>query len=164
MTIHLFALGNRAKIATAAIAALTLAMLITTTPSTARATSTPRSARALLAQGTGMRAAPRVRVRALHRTLERRGYDVGPAGIDGRFGPMTAAAVRRFQARAGLAVDGIVGRSTRAALPRWPPPARGGPPGAGPRRGAGPPVPQRGAPPGASGPPPPQPPVRLRGP
>src|SRR3954467_13977014 len=57
MTIHLFALGNRAKIATAAIAALTLAMLITTTPSTARATSTPRSARALLAQGTGMRTA-----------------------------------------------------------------------------------------------------------
>lgn len=118
MTIHLFALGNRAKIATAAIAALTLAMLITTTPSTARATSTPRSARALLAQGTGMRTAPSVRVRALQRTLERRGYDVGPAGIDGRFGPMTAAAVRRFQARAGLAVDGIVGRSTRAALRR----------------------------------------------
>lgn len=36
--------------------------------------------------------------------------------IDGYFGPETAAAVRRFQRRSGLAVDGIVGPRTMAAL------------------------------------------------
>jgi peptidoglycan hydrolase-like protein with peptidoglycan-binding domain len=35
---------------------------------------------------------------------------------DGRFGPATARAVRRFQERAGLAVDGIAGPATFAAL------------------------------------------------
>jgi peptidoglycan hydrolase-like protein with peptidoglycan-binding domain len=36
--------------------------------------------------------------------------------IDGYFGPETAAAVRRFQRRSGLAVDGVAGRMTLAAL------------------------------------------------
>lgn len=39
--------------------------------------------------------------------------------IDGVDGPATTAAVRRFQRRAGLAVDGVVGRQTRAALGRY---------------------------------------------
>ena len=36
--------------------------------------------------------------------------------VDGVFGPKTDKAVRRFQKHAGLAVDGDVGRGTRAAL------------------------------------------------
>ena len=36
--------------------------------------------------------------------------------IDGSFGPLTKAAVLRFQKSKGLAQDGIVGPKTRAAL------------------------------------------------
>jgi Putative peptidoglycan binding domain/Transglycosylase SLT domain len=39
-----------------------------------------------------------------------------PAFLDGTFGPLTEQLVRRFQRRAGLSSDGIVGRRTRAAL------------------------------------------------
>jgi peptidoglycan hydrolase-like protein with peptidoglycan-binding domain/tetratricopeptide (TPR) repeat protein len=59
-----------------------------------------------------------LRVRALQRRLERAGVTPGP--IDGRFGPLTQLAVRRFQTTHGLAADGIVGPLTRAAL-RHPP-------------------------------------------
>jgi peptidoglycan hydrolase-like protein with peptidoglycan-binding domain len=53
-------------------------------------------------------------VSVLQFMLERRG--AGPRGIDGFFGPNTHGAVRRFQARRGLVVDGLVGRATRHAL------------------------------------------------
>jgi peptidoglycan hydrolase-like protein with peptidoglycan-binding domain/DNA invertase Pin-like site-specific DNA recombinase len=56
------------------------------------------------------------RVRAVQLRLRSVGEIPGP--IDGRFGPATEAAVRRFQFREGLAVDGIVGPKTRAALRR----------------------------------------------
>jgi peptidoglycan hydrolase-like protein with peptidoglycan-binding domain len=54
------------------------------------------------------------------RTLQRRLRSVGerPGPIDGRFGPLTLHAVRHFQTRAGLAVDGIAGHGTNAALVR----------------------------------------------
>lgn len=52
-------------------------------------------------------------VSVLQFLLARRGL---PVSLDGSFGPMTERLVRRFQRRAGLHPDGIVGRRTRAAL------------------------------------------------
>lgn len=48
--------------------------------------------------------------------LLRKGYDLGPAGADGRFGPKTLAAVKLFQKRNLLKQDGIIGTKTTAAL------------------------------------------------
>ena len=53
-------------------------------------------------------------VAALQFLLSSRGF--GPGGFDGGFGPNTATAVRRFQASAGLEVDGVAGSTTIAAL------------------------------------------------
>ena len=61
---------------------------------TARAVT---SSSAVLSEGVGMGAAPSTRVRRVQRILDRRGFDLGPPGVDGRFGPLTAAAVRRMQ-------------------------------------------------------------------
>lgn len=44
------------------------------------------------------------------------GYDLGPAGADGKDGPKTRAAVTAFQRDQGLTADGLVGRQTLAAL------------------------------------------------
>src|SRR5215218_5974313 len=53
-------------------------------------------------------------VRKLQRRLERLGH--GPGPVDGLYGPLTKAAVERFQRASGLQVDGIVGPLTRRAL------------------------------------------------
>jgi hypothetical protein len=53
-------------------------------------------------------------VRALQRRLTRAGY--APGLIDGRYGPRTEQAVRRFQAAHGLLVDGIAGPQTVGRL------------------------------------------------
>src|SRR6478672_9016586 len=53
-------------------------------------------------------------VRSLQRRLVEQG--ISPGRVDGRYGPLTAAAVRRLQQARGLAVDGIVGPHTRRAL------------------------------------------------
>lgn len=54
-------------------------------------------------------------VSVLQFLLARRGV-LPPAAIDGRLGPVTARAVRRFQRRTGLAVDGIAGPATLSLL------------------------------------------------
>jgi len=53
-------------------------------------------------------------VRQIQQLLVDRGYDLGPAGVDGQYGPATERAVRDFQTQRGLQVDGIVGRQTFA--------------------------------------------------
>lgn len=44
------------------------------------------------------------------------GYDLGPAGADGKMGPKTTTALRTFQGLQGLTADGLLGPKTRAAL------------------------------------------------
>ncbi len=69
----------------------------------------------LLAAGSGFRAASGSSlVRALQIRLARNGFT--PGRIDGLYGPRTRAAVRRFQATHGLAIDGIAGPSTLGEL------------------------------------------------
>jgi murein DD-endopeptidase MepM/ murein hydrolase activator NlpD len=53
-------------------------------------------------------------VAALQFLLSSRGF--GPGSFDGGYGPNTSAAVRRFQAAAGLAVDDVAGPATLNAL------------------------------------------------
>jgi len=55
-------------------------------------------------------------VAALQGVLKFNGYNVGLMGIDGDFGGATNAAVKNFQQKNGLIVDGVVGEKTWAAL------------------------------------------------
>ena len=86
----------------------------------------PRTRRALGRRGRPRIGSRPIRVRmrgwdvsALQFALAEHGFPGGP--IDGGFGPRSAAALRRFQRWAGLAVDGIAGPGTWHALRRRPP-------------------------------------------
>jgi peptidoglycan hydrolase-like protein with peptidoglycan-binding domain/DNA invertase Pin-like site-specific DNA recombinase len=59
------------------------------------------------------------RVRALQQRLHRLGYEPGP--IDGLYGRLTEAAVKRFQHAGELSADGVVGPRTRRTLARTEP-------------------------------------------
>lgn len=51
-------------------------------------------------------------VKAVQRMLYSMGYDLGTSKVDGDFGSKTDAAVRAYQKKKGLTVDGIVGQKT----------------------------------------------------
>ena len=75
----------------------------------AAAIAPPLAAAPAAAQSAADVAALQVALRAMH---------VYEGGVDGVAGPATRAAVRRVQARRGLAVDGVAGPRTRRALGR----------------------------------------------
>jgi DNA invertase Pin-like site-specific DNA recombinase len=117
MRVHLVAVfGDRRRTLTVLLALVAAAVVTTAVaPAPASAASNPTPQ---LAQGAGMGAKPSAAVRRVQRVLHSRGYSLGRPGVDGRFGPLTDTAVRRFQADSGLAADGIVGPQTRKVVSR----------------------------------------------
>jgi DNA invertase Pin-like site-specific DNA recombinase/peptidoglycan hydrolase-like protein with peptidoglycan-binding domain len=120
MTIsRLVALSDRTRSSAVLGGLVALAVLLTAvaaSPADAAAIPTNNQSVPALAQGAGMGAKPSAAVRRTQRALARQGYDLGAPGVDGRFGPLTAAAVRRVQSDYGLGVDGVVGEKTRKLL------------------------------------------------
>lgn len=60
--------------------------------------------------------AKRDEVKSLQALLIGYGYSVGSSGVDGSFGNATLAAVKKYQSRNGLEIDGSVGPKTWAKL------------------------------------------------
>lgn len=117
MRFHLVAvLGDRRRTLTVLLALVAAAVVtIAAAPAPASAATQPVPQ---LAQGVGMGDKPSAAVRHVQRVLHRQGYSLGRPGVDGRFGPLTDAAVRRFQADSGLVADGIVGPKTHKVVSR----------------------------------------------
>ena len=110
---------------TSSLVALFLLCLSGTTPvgsAVAQAAEAHETASAPLALGSGYgRSEGSARVRALQQRLRKLEHQPGP--VDGLYGPLTEAAVKRFQSSAGLQVDGIAGpRTLKALRSEWPQP------------------------------------------
>ena len=89
----------------------TFAALLAFPPAGFAASSSPE----LLAPGAGYASSEgSAEVQAVQRLLRRLGNAPGP--IDGLYGPLTSAAVQRFQEAHALAADGVVGPLTRGRL------------------------------------------------
>jgi DNA invertase Pin-like site-specific DNA recombinase/peptidoglycan hydrolase-like protein with peptidoglycan-binding domain len=118
MIIKLVAFGDRTRSSAVLGGLVALAVLFAAAAASPAGAATPTNHQSMpaLAQGVGMGAKPSAAVRRTQRALARQGYDLGAPGVDGRFGPLTAAAVRRLQADYGLGVDGVVGEKTRKLL------------------------------------------------
>ena len=100
-------------VVTAGLAAPALATAHDATP-TRPAANQDRQRADVLAYGSGYRSGGSARVRELQAELSRLGYAPGP--LDGLYGPLTTAAVVRFQAVNGLARDGVAGPLTLRRL------------------------------------------------
>jgi len=59
-------------------------------------------------------------IKELQEQLIAKGYDLGPKGADGKYGPKTRAAVKKFQEDNGLKPDGDAGPNTIAKLKEKP--------------------------------------------
>jgi hypothetical protein len=68
----------------------------------------------MIRRGDGMGGQPDPKVKTLQQQLQAAGHD--PGGVDGRFGEKTDSALRKFQGRFGLRVDGVAGKQTRGVL------------------------------------------------
>jgi hypothetical protein len=55
-------------------------------------------------------------IKEIQKELILRGYDLGPKGADGTYGPKTRQAVKNFQTACGLVSDGIPGEKTQKAF------------------------------------------------
>jgi peptidoglycan hydrolase-like protein with peptidoglycan-binding domain len=97
----------------AALAILALALVPGTALAASGGNAHDSHKTVVLAAGSGF-PTPSQAVRSLQARLAAKGFS--PGRVDGRFGPLTRAAVQRFQRADGLAVDGIVGPHTRHGL------------------------------------------------
>jgi hypothetical protein len=80
----------------------------------------PRAVNGMFSRGSGYKSEGKEDdaggVRDIQEMLKRKGYDLGKAGVDGKFGPKTEAAVRKFQKDNGMKVTGEIGESAVAKL------------------------------------------------
>jgi peptidoglycan hydrolase-like protein with peptidoglycan-binding domain len=118
MLSRLLALSSRAVVITLVASVVVLGVPATVATAAPAHKSSTASSELLLYEGVGMGARPSKRVKRMQSILQRRGFSVGPPGVDGRFGPLTAGAVRRLQSTYGLTPDAIVGPKTRRVVAR----------------------------------------------
>ncbi len=106
---HKIVKAGALALALAAVLAAVTFFTVRTAPPAERAAYAVQVAQTALRQGSRGET-----VRTVQTKLKRWGYYSGSA--DGIYGPATERAVRAFQKKNGLAVDGVVGRATFAAL------------------------------------------------